>query len=47
MCFIGFSAEETEHMSQVLISNRGAVSSLDDPNCSHLVSFILIYFYNY
>ncbi|KAK6644547.1 hypothetical protein RUM43_000814 [Polyplax serrata] len=37
VCFHGFTPEETEHMTQVLLSNRGVLSSLEDPQCTHLV----------
>ena len=37
VCFMGFRVEEIEEMSQVLINNQGVVSSIDDPECTHLV----------
>ncbi|KAK9879703.1 hypothetical protein WA026_006763 [Henosepilachna vigintioctopunctata] len=35
--FMGFPKEEEQHMREVLISNGGTVSTLDDPNCTHVV----------
>lgn len=38
MCFLGFPEDEEHHMTEVLLSNGGTVTTLDDPNCSHVVS---------
>ncbi|XP_018579820.1 protein ECT2 isoform X3 [Anoplophora glabripennis] len=37
VCFIGFPEEEEKHMTEVLLSNGGAVTNLEDPGCSHVV----------
>jgi len=29
-------------MNEILTNNGGLVTTLDDPNCTHVVSFILI-----
>ncbi|CAG9853619.1 unnamed protein product [Phyllotreta striolata] len=35
--FVGFADEEEKHMTEVLVLNGGTVTSLDDPNCTHVV----------
>ncbi|XP_019767152.1 protein ECT2 isoform X2 [Dendroctonus ponderosae] len=37
VCFLGFPEDEEHHMTEVLLSNGGTVTTLDDPNCSHVV----------
>ncbi|KAJ3655016.1 hypothetical protein Zmor_014162 [Zophobas morio] len=37
VCFIGFAEDEKKHMTDILLSNGGTVSSLDDPQCTHVV----------
>ncbi|KAG5896615.1 hypothetical protein JTB14_009526 [Gonioctena quinquepunctata] len=37
VCFIGFDEKEEHHMVEVLLSNGGVVTTLDDPNCTHVV----------
>lgn len=39
ICFFGFPADEHQHMVDVLKSNGGVPAELDDPECSHVVSF--------
>ena len=38
VCWIGISDEEKVQMNEILISNGGAVTTLDDPSCTHFVS---------
>lgn len=38
VCFFGFSTEEHQHMVDILTANGGISTSLDDPECSHVVS---------
>ena len=38
VCWIGINSEEIIHMNEILISNGGAVTTLEDPNCTHVVS---------
>ncbi len=33
-------------MNEILTTNGGSVTTLDDPNCTHVVSFMSIKFYN-
>lgn len=40
ICFFGFPADEHQHMVDVLLSNGGVPAELDDPECSHVVSFM-------
>ncbi|ENN73040.1 hypothetical protein YQE_10375, partial [Dendroctonus ponderosae] len=40
VCFLGFPEDEEHHMTEVLLSNGGTVTTLDDPNCSHVVSIL-------
>ncbi|XP_023015311.2 epithelial cell transforming 2 pebble isoform X3 [Leptinotarsa decemlineata] len=37
VCFVGFDEKEENHMVEVLLSNGGIVTTLDDPNCTHVV----------
>ncbi|XP_044266147.1 protein ECT2 isoform X4 [Tribolium madens] len=37
VCFVGFAEDEKKHMTDILLSNGGTVTSLDDPQCSHVV----------
>ncbi|XP_044731257.1 protein ECT2 isoform X2 [Chrysoperla carnea] len=37
VCFVGFSAEETDHMRDVLTENGGIPVQTDDPSCTHVV----------
>jgi len=37
VCWIGINSEEIIHMNEILISNGGAVTTLEDPNCTHVV----------
>lgn len=49
VCFYGFSNEETKHMQEVLESNGGSITKIDDPLCTHVVSlrFFFKNYYNY
>lgn len=38
VCFVGFPEEEEKHMSEILLSNGGTVTQLDDATCTHIVS---------
>ncbi|XP_050308871.1 protein ECT2 isoform X4 [Anthonomus grandis grandis] len=37
VCFLGFSDDEEKHMTEVLLANGGTVTTIDDPNCTHVV----------
>ncbi|XP_055380892.1 protein ECT2 [Condylostylus longicornis] len=37
ICLFGFSADEYQHMVDVLTSNKGIVTDLEDPECTHVV----------
>ncbi|XP_030754875.1 protein ECT2 isoform X4 [Sitophilus oryzae] len=37
VCFLGFPEEEKSHMTEVLEANGGLITSVDDPNCTHVV----------
>lgn len=39
VCFMGFPPEEHQHMVDVLRENGGILTELDNPECSHVVSF--------
>lgn len=39
VCFFGFPIDEEQHMIDVLKTNGGVLAELDDPDCSHVVSF--------
>jgi hypothetical protein len=39
VCFVGFAEDEKKHMTDILLSNGGTVSTVDDPCCTHVVSF--------
>lgn len=45
ICFFGFSAEEKQHMIDILIENNGIPTDLEDPECSHVVSTFLLSFF--
>lgn len=38
ICFTGFPPEEHKHMEEVLRSNGGIPSTVDNPECTHVVS---------
>lgn len=38
VCFFGFPEEEQQHMIDVLRTNGGIPTDLEDPECSHVVS---------
>ncbi|XP_050308869.1 protein ECT2 isoform X2 [Anthonomus grandis grandis] len=38
VCFLGFSDDEEKHMTEVLLANGGTVTTIDDPNCTHVVT---------
>lgn len=38
VCFVGFPEEEEQHMTEILVSNGGTVTNVDDPACTHVVS---------
>lgn len=40
ICFLGFAAEEHDHMIDVLNRNGGTHAAIDDPECTHVVSGI-------
>lgn len=40
VCFFGFPPEEHQHMIDVLKSNGGIPTDMEDPECSHVVSKI-------
>lgn len=40
ICFFGFSPDEHQHMLEILEGNGGVSTELEDPECSHVVSFI-------
>lgn len=44
ICFLGFAPDENQHMVDVLISNGGVATDIEDPECSHVVSRRNIYF---
>lgn len=37
ICFFGFPADENQHMIDVLKSNSGIPTDLEDPECSHVI----------
>ncbi|CAH0406032.1 unnamed protein product [Chilo suppressalis] len=37
VCFVGFPADETQHMAEVLASNGGSACQVDDLDCTHVV----------
>ncbi|XP_077293738.1 epithelial cell transforming 2 pebble isoform X3 [Arctopsyche grandis] len=37
VCFVGFSEEECQHISDILVENGGETTTLEDPLCSHVV----------
>jgi hypothetical protein len=37
VCFVGFAEDEKKHMTDILLSNGGTVSTVDDPCCTHVV----------
>lgn len=45
VCWVGVNSEEIIHMNEILINNGGSVTTLDDSNCTHVVSSLddLIY----
>lgn len=40
VCFLGFPADEQQHMSEILVENGGVLVELEDPSCTHVVSKI-------
>lgn len=40
ICFLGFAADEHQHMIDVLEANGGVSVQIDDPECSHVVSVV-------
>ena len=38
VCWVGINDEEIVQMNEILISNGGTVTTLDDPQCTHVVS---------
>jgi protein ECT2 len=38
ICFFGFPADEHQHMEDVLKTNGGIPTHIEDPECSHVVS---------
>lgn len=38
ICFLGFAAEEHDHMIEILNKNGGVHATIDDPECTHVVS---------
>lgn len=38
ICFLGFSTDEHDHMIDVLQRNGGINATIDDPECTHVVS---------
>lgn len=38
ICFLGFATEEHDHMIDVLNRNGGIHTTIDDPDCTHVVS---------
>lgn len=45
ICFLGFPPEEHQHMIDVLSSNGGASTDIEDPECSHVVSYHISIFF--
>lgn len=46
VCFFGFPPEEHQHMIDVLKSNGGLPTVMEDPECSHVVSRkVFLYFF--
>lgn len=41
ICFFGFAPEEHEHMIDVLKLNGGITATLEDPECTHVVSYFI------
>lgn len=39
ICFFGFPTEEHDHMIDVLKMNGGITTGIDDPECTHVVSY--------
>ncbi|XP_026467941.1 protein ECT2-like isoform X2 [Ctenocephalides felis] len=37
VCFLGFPADEQQHMSEILVENGGVLVELEDPSCTHVV----------
>lgn len=38
VCWVGINDEEVTQMNEILTNNGGTVTSIDDPNCTHVVS---------
>lgn len=38
ICFFGFAPDEHQHMVEILKANGGIPTTLEDPECSHVVS---------
>lgn len=43
VCFVGFPEEEEQHMTEILVSNGGTVTNLEDPACTHVVSINMVF----
>lgn len=43
ICFLGFAADEHQHMIEVLVANGGVSVQIDDPGCSHVVSALVLW----
>lgn len=40
VCWVGINSEEIIHMNEILNNNGGTVTTLDDANCTHVVSVL-------
>lgn len=43
ICFLGFAVDEHQHMIEVLVANGGVSVEIDDPGCTHVVSFFVFF----
>lgn len=42
ICFLGFATEEHDHMIDVLNRNGGIHTAIEDPECTHVVSVLIL-----
>lgn len=47
ICFLGFAADEHDHMVDVLSKNGGISTAIDDPECTHVVSGFFLFCFEF
>ena len=47
ICFFGFANDEHQHMVDVLQSNGGIPTDLEDPECSHVVNTNYLFIFSF